>query len=61
MTKAQEISRRILEKATAVAEREALPVNSAVCVREAFDFVLGEGAYDKLVSDLYDGLRVEAA
>jgi hypothetical protein len=30
-------------------------------LREAFDAVLGQGAYTKLAGDLYDGLRAKAA
>lgn len=57
MTKAQEISRRILDKASDVAAAKACNMDSATVMRAAFDYVLGEGAYDRLVSDLYDELR----
>lgn len=61
MTKSQEISRRILEKAVSIGERDALPTNGPSVMREAFDCVLGEGAYDRMVDDLYDGLRARRA
>lgn len=57
MTKQQEISRRILDKATDFAAANGCNLNGATAVRAAFDHVLGEGAYDRLVSDLYDDLR----
>lgn len=46
MTKAQKISEMILAELAATGS-----------VSQAFDRVLGEGAYDKLASDLYDALR----
>lgn len=31
-----------------------------ITIREAFDMVLGEGAYEKMTGDLYDKLRAKA-
>lgn len=33
---------------------------NGMSLRDAFDAVLGEGAYAKLASDLYDALRAKA-
>lgn len=60
MTKTQEISRQIIEKASSVAAANGLPCDSQFCVRAAFDHVLGEGAYDNLVSQVYDAARLHA-
>lgn len=46
MTTAQKISIAILAK-----------VNSGMTIRDAFDAVLGLGAYDKLASGLHDELN----
>jgi len=48
MTKAQKISEMILHE---------LAVTGSIS--QAFDKVLGEGAYDKLASDVYHALRGE--
>jgi hypothetical protein len=61
MTKQQEISRRILDKIADVAAANGSNMDGAFAVRAGFDHVLGEGAYDRLVSDLYDNLRAKAA
>jgi len=34
--------------------------NSGMSLREAFDAVLGAGAYDKLAGEVYDALRAKA-
>lgn len=46
MTKAQKISEMILAELAATGS-----------ISQAFDKVLGEGAYEKLAGDLYDALR----
>lgn len=51
MSKHQQISAKILQ------EMQANGGN----LRAAFDAVMGEGAYMKLASDLYDALRAKAA
>jgi hypothetical protein len=43
MTKTQAISQMILSR-----------IAEGMTLREAFDAVLGQGAYDKLASDLHD-------
>ncbi len=35
-------------------------LTNGVDTKEAFDFVLGAGSYDRMVSDLYDQLRAKA-
>jgi hypothetical protein len=35
-------------------------VNGGMELRAAFDEVLGAGAFEKMASDLYDGLRAKA-
>ena len=50
MTKAQKISEMLLHE---------LAVTGSIT--EAFDRVMGNGAYDKLASDLYDALREASA
>jgi hypothetical protein len=50
LTKSQEISRRIFE----LIHTYQMPIS------KAFDAVCGEGAYDRLVGDLYNDLRKEA-
>ena len=46
MTKAQKISEMIMAELAATGS-----------ISQAFDKVLGEGAYEKLAGDLYDALR----
>ena len=48
MTKAQKLSEMILQ--------EMANTGSA---KEAFDKVLGEGAYENMAGDLYDSLRAQ--
>lgn len=36
-------------------------VAAGMDVKDAFDAVLGQGVYDKMVGDLYDALRAKAA
>lgn len=48
MTKAQKISEMILVELAATGS-----------MRQAFDKVMGEGAYDKLASEIYHALRNE--
>lgn len=57
MTKTQAISKMILDKIQSVSSVNGWAFNDATAVKVAVDYVLGEGAYDKLVSDLYDELR----
>jgi hypothetical protein len=33
--------------------------NSGMSLRDAFDAVLGQGAYDKLAGEVYDALRAK--
>lgn len=35
-------------------------IEEGMALRDAFDAVLGEGAYEKMVSDLYHDLRAKA-
>ncbi len=46
MTKAQKISEMILVELAATGS-----------MRQAFDKVMGEGAYDKLAGEIYDNIR----
>tara|TARA_R110000772_G_scaffold13110_3_gene39152 strand:- start:850 stop:1020 length:171 start_codon:yes stop_codon:yes gene_type:complete len=39
----------------------AAQINSGKSVKEAFDAVLGEGAYIKMAGELYDALNAKAA
>ena len=48
MTKAQKISELILKELAATGS-----------IKQAFDRVIGEGAYDKLASEIYHALRNE--
>jgi hypothetical protein len=57
MSKAQHISQMIADKANSIATVNGWTFNDAKAWRLAIDFVLGEGTYDKLVSDVYDELR----
>lgn len=50
MTKSQIISARIL-----------VMVAEGASVREAFDAVLGEGAYETMAGEIYDALRAKRA
>lgn len=43
-----------------VAARIAIEMSKGATTAEAFDIVLGAGAYDAFVSDLYDALRKKA-
>lgn len=60
MTKTQAISKMIMDKMESVASVNGWAFNDAAAVKAAIDHVLGEGTYDKLVSDLYDELRARA-
>jgi hypothetical protein len=57
MTKAQAISQMLIEKIEQLSNFKGVSFGHGDSVKEAIDFVLGEGTYDKLVSDLYDELR----
>jgi hypothetical protein len=48
-------------KNAAISARILEAKNSGLTMREAFDAVLGAGAYDAMVSDLYDSLRAKSA
>lgn len=48
-------------KNAAISAKIAAGVNAGMSLREAFDAVLGQGAYDKLAGDVYDELRAKAA
>jgi hypothetical protein len=62
MTKAQAISQMILDQAQAKANfRFSSMATDVTAMKEAIDFVLGAGTYDRLVSDLYDELRAKAS
>lgn len=47
-------------KNAAISARILALKNAGMPLRQAFDAVLGEGAYSKLVGDLYDELRAKA-
>ena len=53
----QKLSAAVVEKANVCFDF----VSRGFSVKEAFDKTMGEGAYNKLVSDLYDELRAKAA
>lgn len=57
MNMQQKLSAAVVEKANLFFDF----VSRGFSVKEAFDKTMGEGAYDKLVSDLYDELRAKAA
>lgn len=57
MTKTQAISKMIIDKMISVSNATGNGFGDKATVRTALDHVLGEGTYDKLVSDLYDELR----
>lgn len=49
------------DKNVAISLRIALLVASGKDVQDAVNEVLGEGAYERLASDLYDALRAKVA
>ncbi|NVO13872.1 MAG: hypothetical protein HXX10_07535 [Rhodoplanes sp.] len=55
MTKEQTISAKILLRADVLATMRG--TSRTAEIREAFDFVLGAGAYEALAGDLYDTIR----
>lgn len=59
MTKTQAISQMIADKINSVATVNGWAFNDAKAVRIAIDHVLGEGTYDRLVSETYDALRAK--
>lgn len=61
MNKTQAISKMILDKMHSVASVNGLAFNDRQAVKAAIDHVLGEGAYDRLVSELYDEFNARAA
>jgi hypothetical protein len=48
-------------KNAAISAQIMAHMNNGMTLSEAFDAVLGEGAYAKLASDVYDELRAKAA
>lgn len=60
MTKTKAISEMILNKMQSFASVNGCAINDREAVKTAIDHVLGEGTFDKLVSDLYDELRKRA-
>lgn len=61
MTKSQAISKMLLDKMGSIASVNGISLSDSVAVQGAIDFVLGEGTYDRLVSELYDELRAKAS
>jgi hypothetical protein len=55
LTKSQELSRRILDRASEVAARDGISYRDSI--GEAINHVCGAGSYEKLVGDLYAELR----
>ncbi len=60
MTKTQAISKMIADKIASVAAVNGWAFNDAKAVKIGIDRVLGEGTYDRLVSETYDTLRAAA-
>lgn len=60
MTKAQELSRRLLDRSHELAGRDGVSFREGLA--EAWNEILGDVVpYDAFVSDLYDTLRARAA
>lgn len=60
MTKTQAISKMLLEEITRQNEKQEVTGTQNNTLQIAIDKILGEGAYDKLVGDLYEELRAIA-
>jgi hypothetical protein len=57
MTKQQAISLAITNKMVDLAKERGTQTNRADVIIDAFNAILGVGAYEKLASDLYDDFR----